>query len=458
MDFGFESFDSADFDIELEDFEVKRKKKFDRIWQWSLGGSVPAHKESEGIIYMSSTDMHVYAVDSTTGKILWKFRSGGVIFGSADVFKDIVAFGTFDGYLYALDRKIGRELWRFKTGGQISVGPTITDNSIFVGSKDGYMYCIGHDGSLKWRFRTSDDVACAISFYENRIFFGGFDYNLYCLDAKSGKELWRFRTGGEVIYDSHTTVENGRIYFGSFDNNVYCLDTETGREIWKARIGKYGITCPVVEMDGRFYVGTREGNMFCLDSEGKELWRFVTGGMIIRLSCRDGKIYVPSEDGNLYVVSEKGEELWRFNLGQGGSFDSPSFIGNMVFIGSMDCHLYAIDESTRNEIWRVNTSSTTPSAAPKPHEEFSFELKKETHVEEAIQESRYKKGKNETVSLSDYQFTSEYSSSSEYRQKSDYDVNLTIFENIIKTEELPCLLNSEDSNPLTLTSSWKISK
>jgi outer membrane protein assembly factor BamB len=431
MEFGFDNFEASGFDVEIEDFEIKRKKKFDRIWQWSFGGSVAFHMEKDGIIYMSSTDMHVYAVDSDTGKIIWRFRAGGVIFGSVDIYRNIVSFGSFDGCLYVIDKKTGKELWRFKTGGPISVGPTITEDSIFVGSKDGYVYCVDHEGALKWMFKTSDYVACIISFYEGKIFFGGFDGNMYCLDAETGKEIWRFRTGGEIVFDSPTLVKNKRIYFGSFDNNVYCLDTETGKELWRLRIGTYGITCPVVEMNNRLYVGTREGNMFCLDMYGNEMWRFRTGGMIIRLAYRDGKVYFPSEDGYLYVVSDEGKEIWRHHLGKGGSHDSPSFKGSMIFIGSRDCHLYAIDENSRKEIWRVNTSSSTPSVGPPPHEEFSLELKKESRIDEAIQESRYKKGKSETVSLSDYQFTSEYSSTSEYKQKSDYDVNLVMFEEVL---------------------------
>lgn len=432
MEFGFEGFESSGFETELEDFEIKRKKKFDRIWQWSLGGSVPTHTMHEGVIYMSSADMHLYAVDSATGKLMWKFRTGGVIWNQATVHNGIVSFGSFDGCVYAIDRKSGREMWRFKTGGQISGGgPTISKDSIFFGSRDGYVYCLGHDGRMKWRFRTSDEVACGISLYEGKIYFGGFDSNFYCLDGETGKEIWRFRTGGEIVYDSPTLVKSGMVYFGSFDNNVYCLDAETGKEVWRTPIGKYGITCPVVEMNGKFYIGTREGNMFCLDADGKELWRFKTNGMIIRFSCRDDKIYFPSEDGNMYVVTEEGKELWRFRLGESGSFDQPSFRGNMVFVGSMDCHLYAIDENTREEIWRVDTSSRTPSTAPPPHEEFSLELRKETRIEEAVQENRYKKGKSETVSLSDYQIASEYSSTSEYRQKSDYDVKWVIFDEVL---------------------------
>ncbi len=445
MGFGFGNFDSgfSDFDIDVEDFKVKRTKKFDRIWKWSEGGSITFHVLDKNIAYFSSLDGYLYAVDVIKGKTIWHFKTDDSIFGTPSAVIDgMIAVGNFSGSLYLIDTETGKEIWKFKTGGSISIGPTMTRDHIYVGSKDGYFYSIKLDGTLEWRFKTSDEVAYGAVTYKDKILFGGFDGYLYCL-SKEGEEIWRFRTGGEVIHDRPCLVHDGKVYFGSMDNYLYSLDIETGKEEWRFKTGKYGITGPPFLNNETLYVPIREGIVIAIDLEGKEMWRFKTSGLVISVVVHGDKIYFTSEDGNLYVLSKEGKELWRFKFGEGGSYDFPSIYGNMILVGSMDCHFYAIDMNTKEVLWRIRTSSQTRSTAPPPHDEFKMEIKRDTQIEDAVSEDKYKSKKEESISLSDYHVENEYASTSDYKTKSDYDVSMVIFEGSGLAEELPCLENEE---------------
>jgi len=46
-----------------------------------------------------------------------------------------------------------------------------------------------------------------------------------------GTDIWRSRTGYWVY--SSPTVADGVVYIGSVDNNLYALDARTGREKWR---------------------------------------------------------------------------------------------------------------------------------------------------------------------------------------------------------------------------------
>ncbi len=112
-------------------------------------------------------------------------------------------------------------------------------------------------------------------------------------------------------------------------------------------------------------------------------------------------------------------------------------IDGVLCFGSWDCHLYLADPETGEEIWRFQTSTNKQSFIPEPFECFELEVKKDTGIEEAAEDGKYKKKKEEeSVSLSDYHVTSEYSSESEYKQKSDYDTSFVIFEGIMEGEDL----------------------
>src|SRR6266852_4929045 len=58
------------------------------------------------------------------------------------------------------------------------------------------------------------------------------------LDAATGKEKWRFKTGddpdthNQVGIQSSAAVVDGAVYFGSRDSNLYALDAGTGQKKW----------------------------------------------------------------------------------------------------------------------------------------------------------------------------------------------------------------------------------
>ncbi len=455
MPFGFEGFDSSGFEAEIEDVEVKKVKTYDRIWKTSVGGSIDSSPViKDGVVYFGCCDRHVYAVDMKTGQEMWRVKTDGIITDSMPVFHgDTFFIGSFDGKLYAIDSKKAEIIWTFQTGDSIFVSGALEDGKFYFGSKDGYVYCLSIKGKELWRFRTGGPVASMPRLYEGKLYVTSYDHSMYCLDAGTGKEIWRFRTGDEMVNDVPFCLHSGKIFFASMDSFVYAVDIETGKLVWQKKTGNFGNSggTPTVR-EGILYHGSRSGVLYAMDPEtGEEFWQFRAGGAIIDQSyvLYKGQIIFGCEDGNLYAVSTEGKELWRFRTG-GKIYNEPLIHEGRLYFGSWDCHLYCIDIETRKEIWRFATSTLTPSTKPPLNEVFRVEIKKETHIEDAITEEKYKsKRKQESVSLSDYHIESEYSSEPEYRQKSDYDVEMVLSE---CTEEVEIVWTSDsrDLRPQTL--------
>jgi outer membrane protein assembly factor BamB len=77
----------------------------------------------------------------------------------------------------------------------------------------------------------------------------------------------------------------------------------------------------------------------------------------------DGVVYVGSDDFNLYALdSATGGERWRFRTG-GKVTSSPAVVDGVVYVGSWDNNLYAIDAATGEERWRF-TADSSISGAP----------------------------------------------------------------------------------------------
>jgi outer membrane protein assembly factor BamB len=138
---------------------------------------------ASGVVYIGSPDHHLYALNATTGSILWKYETGDVInFSSPAVANGIVYIGSDDHALHAVDAATGKGLWKYATGGKIKSSPNVENGVVYVGSYDG---------------------------------------NLYALDAVTGKVRQTYQTNGQIF--ASPRIVDGVLYIASYDNYVYAF-------------------------------------------------------------------------------------------------------------------------------------------------------------------------------------------------------------------------------------------
>ena len=83
------------------------------------------------------------------------------------------------------------------------------------------------------------------------------------------------------------------------------------------------------------------------------LWRFDTGGwVVVSPTVVDGVVYAGSDDNHVYAINAtSGEMLWRFETGDVVR-SSPTVTGGVVYFGSNDTRVYALDAETGEFLWK----------------------------------------------------------------------------------------------------------
>jgi len=104
---------------------------------------------ANGRLYVGSDDGRLYAIDATSGKIVWSFRTGAPIASSPAVATGtngpVVVVGSNDGNVYALrdEGSAATTLMTFEVGMPVRSSPAIGDDgTIYVGADDGRVYAI----------------------------------------------------------------------------------------------------------------------------------------------------------------------------------------------------------------------------------------------------------------------------------------------------------------------------
>ena len=191
---------------------------------------------------------------------------------------------------------------------------------------------------VKWRFRTAGRVFSTPAIAGGMAFVGSTDHFLYAVDLATGTGKWKFETQSRVT--SSPAVANGVVYFGSMDADFYAVDAASGKLKWKfTTAGEH-----------RFTATHLHGAMPIAEAMPDPFDFFLSSPVV-----SGGVVYFGSGDGNIYALdAASGALKWKFHTGD-VVHSSPAVDSDTVFAGSWDSYLYALDASTGKEKWRFKT-------------------------------------------------------------------------------------------------------
>jgi outer membrane protein assembly factor BamB len=97
--------------------------------------------------------------------------------------------------------------------------------------------------------------------------------------------------------------------------------------------------------------------------EGKLKWTFQAGDAIHSSpAVVDGVVYFGSRDHNIYAVdADTGEEIWSYQTGSWVE-SSPAVVDGVLYCGSNDGRLYALDATTGMELWSFRAQYSVRSS------------------------------------------------------------------------------------------------
>jgi len=366
-------FGSDDGNVYAVDSETGRQ-----VWKRSTGGPVPATPAlANGMVYVGSYDGKFYAFDAQTGAVKWKFTTGGerrfeakglhgmqpknqtfadpfdVYLSSPVMVEGAVYFGSGDGHLYALDAATGTLRWKFKTGDVVHASPAFANGVLFFGSFDSYFYAVeARTGKQKWRFHGGEDALLhnqvgfqsSPAVVDGVVYTGCRDAQLYALDAATGKEKWRFDNQFSWVITSPAVVD-GKVFFGTSDSSLYhVVEAATGKPILRQEGKAYIFSSPVVAGDV-VLIGVLNGTLEARDvKSGELLWEFQTEAS----KQNKGWVLTAERKFNVpFLFFDNWREaplLAQDRQGSVGSiFSTPLVAQGVVYVGSADGFLYALE-------------------------------------------------------------------------------------------------------------------
>ena len=349
-----------------------------QVWKQTTKGPVSSSPAVAGeTVFIGSYDGKFYALDAKTGAVKWKFATGGerrfeakglhgfepknqtiadpfdIYLSSPVVVQGAVYFGCGDGNLDALDVASGDLRWKFPTGDVIHASPAYSDGMLYFGSWDSYFYAVdAATGKEKWKFHGGEDalVHNQVGFQSSPavvngvVYTGCRDANLYAIDATTGQEKWKMGNEGSWVITS-PAVAQGKVFFATSDSSLFrAVDAATGKPVLRQQGNAYMFASPSIAGDV-VLVGVLNGTLEARDlNSGEVLWTFRTE------TSKQNRGWVLTADGKLNgpMTFTSG---WRekpivgadrqFDIG--AIFSSPLVAKGVIYFGSTDGYLYALE-------------------------------------------------------------------------------------------------------------------
>jgi outer membrane protein assembly factor BamB len=320
-------------------------------------------------------------IDSEIDKnieLAWEFKTKKAIEGTPAIVGDVVYVASTDKHVYAIDINSGKEIWKSLINSPIKASVGVKDDRLYVGDVDGQFHCLNaKDGKKLWSFESNQEIVSGCNFYEDKVLFTSNDGNLYCLD-KNKKLHWKFGID-QPIYGS-PSINGHYTYVAGCDEIFHVVDLRTGQEVSQINLG--GQSGATVAVDQNVaYLGTMANQVVAIDlqkpDKPQELWRFEAKNrqqpFYSSAALTPDLVLIGSRDKRLHALDRKtGEEKW--SVPTDGVIDgSPLVIGKHVYFGNLDSDgwLYIVDIKSGTVVEKITLDSTA-TGSPAANKKYLF--------------------------------------------------------------------------------------
>ena len=223
---------------------------------------------------------------------------------------------------------------------------------------------------VNWKFKTNGIVYSSPLIFNNVVYIGSLDKNFYAIDAKTGNEIWHFKTANKIF---STAAILGDIICFESGNELYGLSLQ-GDSLWKVTITEGAVTnqydawdcfhsSPTI-VDSVAYVGSERGQVIGVNiNSGEEVFRIDTGddgvGIRTKPNVYDGKIYFGECSGIFYCYDlTTGLNVWSYDTNPEKLWPDPAILtdiaikDSLVYFGGRHSILFALNAKTGVREWK----------------------------------------------------------------------------------------------------------
>jgi len=168
------------------------------VWRQSTGATVTVQPTLAGTsLYIPTSNATLLALDIQTGEELWTSQLAGN--PQKPLALDSIFVGADDNFFYRLSLSSGRVEWRWRTGGDIVGQPAVDEENVYFVSLDNMLWALDRQsGVQQWRRPLNLRPRASPLIFEEYVFVTGVTTILRSYHNTTGQGANRMRLDGEL--------------------------------------------------------------------------------------------------------------------------------------------------------------------------------------------------------------------------------------------------------------------
>lgn len=330
------------------------------LWTTHLEGEIwmsPVARDQA--VYVGTTQGAFHALDTATGRPLWRWTGPNPLYGTALVTAELVCFVDSQQRLIALHRATGTLAWAAPLHDEALAGAPLKPDETYnrrtatplwltpilvIGSSDGTIYALDPaSGAIRWRHSTGVRTYAApgLDPASGNLIFAGIDGNLLTFDPNTQRETGRLRLPGPLASTPVATTD--MLLIGCRDYSLYGVRRADLAVAWRFPFWFSWIESSPVIVDGIAYVGGSDfARITALEPKsGRLLWTtpvqgltwgtpLVTADTVFAGTSAQRDALIPHQGGIVALDRTRGTLRWRHPLPLGPGAARAGVLGSLA--------------------------------------------------------------------------------------------------------------------------------
>lgn len=309
-------------------------------------------------------------------------QAWGVKLGEVDFPLDIrvngsqITLASGDGAVVAIDSASGREIWRGRAGEPLSAGVG-SDGQIAAVVTRSNMLVVFNQGRETWRQKLGAQVYTAPLVAGARVFVLAGDRSVMAFDAATGRRLWARSRPGEslVLRQAGVLLPMGDTLVAGLSGRLVGFNPLTGSDRWEVPLATPRGVNDVERLVDLVSGVSREGNVVCARAfqaavgcvdagRGMVLWTQPANGSV-GVSGNVQMVFGSEADGTVVAWNRSsGERRWSSDRLRYRGLTAPVVAGRSVVVGDSAGLVHMLSVEDGSPLNRLSTDGSAIAVAP----------------------------------------------------------------------------------------------
>lgn len=197
-------------------------------------------------VYAANDDGSLYALKLATGQKLWSLPLGQLLWAAPVTDGNLIFVTSLDHFIYAVDPQTHKVAWKTDLGGSAPDSPSLSadGSTLFVGSFAKKVFALDTaTGAVRWQADMQDWIWGTPALGGDSVYAADISGNVYSLGAPNGKDPWPNVQPDGPISGGPLALPGG-VLVATESGTIFTFDG-TGAAGWKTAIGGKIYTTPI---------------------------------------------------------------------------------------------------------------------------------------------------------------------------------------------------------------------